>query len=232
MTTYEILRSSHAIIGVLALAAFWTAGLARKGGLVHRRAGSVFLLALAAILATTVPMVGFAFARGLAIAPFLAFLVLITATASWTSWRAIRDQRDYRAYTGPVYRALALLNLAGGAGILALGVVHGSVIYAAFALLGLASGYDMLRKARGQPVDARWWLREHYRGMLGNGIATHIAFLAIGLPRVLPQLAGSTLQLLAWLAPVAIALAVQLVLERRYRPRAATRAASPRTVPS
>ena len=65
--------------------------------------------------------------------------------------------------------------------------------------------------------------------MIGNGIATHIAFLAIGLPRVLPQLAGSTLQTLAWLAPLAIGLVVQLVLERRpHRAPPQRRAGPPR----
>ena len=34
-----------------------------------------------------------------------------------------------------------------------------------------------------QPVlanDTRWWMREHVRANLGNGVATHIAFFAIG----------------------------------------------------
>lgn len=219
MTTYEILRSAHGAIGVLALATFWTAGLARKGSPLHKAAGKAYLVSMALILATTVPMVVVIIARGIAIGPFLAYLIVITATAAWTSWRAIRDQRDYRAYTGRVYHLLAVLNIASGAAILALGLLQGKVIYVVFALIGLLGGTDMLRSARRPPVDPRWWLREHFRGMIGNGIATHIAFLAIGLPRVLPQVAGPTQQLLAWLGPVAIGVLVRVLLERRYRPR-------------
>ena len=229
MSTYEIIRSAHGIVGVLALASFWTAGLARKGSPLHKLAGKVFLLALAAILASALPMAGVILARGIAVAPFLFYLVLITATSCWTSWRAIRDRRDYRAYTGRAYQALALLNLAGGAGILALGVAQGQVLYAGFSLIGLAAGADMLRSARRPPADPRWWLREHYRGMIGNGVATHIAFLAIGLPRLLPQLAGPTQQMLAWFGPVALGLALRVWLERKYRapaPSAAVGAAS------
>jgi hypothetical protein len=217
MTTYELIRTAHGAIGVLALATFWTAGLARKGSAVHTASGKIYLLTMAAILATATPMAGMIIARGKAAGPFLAYLIVITGTACWIAWRAIRDKRDYRAYTGRVYRALAVLNLASGAGILALGLARGSVIYAAFALIGVLGGADMLRSVQRQPTDARWWLREHYHGMIGNGVATHIAFLAIGLPRLLPQLAGPTLQMLAWLGPLAIAVAVRVLLERKYR---------------
>ncbi len=229
MSTYEIIRSAHGIVGVLALASFWTAGIARKGSPLHKLAGKAFLLAMAAILASALPLAGVILARGIEVAWFLFFLILITATSCWTSWRAIRDKRDYRAYTGRIYQALALLNLAGGAGILGLGVAQGQVLYAGFSLIGLAAGADMLRSARRPPADPRWWLREHYRGMIGNGVATHIAFLAIGLPRLLPQLAGPTQQMLAWFGPVALGLALRVWLERKYRapaPSAAVGAAS------
>lgn len=217
MSTYEIIRSAHGLIGVLALATFWSAGLARKGSAVHVASGKLYLLTMAAILATAVPMAVLFIARGIAIGPFLAYLIVITGTACWTAWRAIRDKRDYRAYTGRVYRALAVLNVASGLGILALGLARGSVIYIAFALVGVLGGADMLRSLRRQPVDGRWWLREHYRGMIGNGIATHIAFLLIGLPRVVPQLAGPTQQMLAWLGPLALGLGLQWLLDRKYR---------------
>ena len=90
MSTYEMIRSAHGIVGVLALVSFWTAGLARKGSPLHKLAGKVFLLTMAAILASALPMAGVILARGIAVAPFLFFLVLITATSCWTSWRAIR----------------------------------------------------------------------------------------------------------------------------------------------
>ena len=228
MTTYEFIRSGHGLVGVLALTTFWTAALARKGGVLHRFAGKVYLATMVAILATALPLATIALARGVQAAPFLLYLVVITATTCWCAWRAIRDRHDFRAYTGPVYRVLAVLNLAGGAGILALGLAHGSVIYAAFALVGVLGGADMLRMARRPPTDPRWWLREHFGAMLGNGVATHIAFLSIGLPRLLPQLAGPTLQMLAWLGPLAIALALRGLIERKLRaarPRAAADAA-------
>ncbi|MCA1713620.1 MAG: hypothetical protein LC715_00305 [Gammaproteobacteria bacterium] len=44
-----------------------------------------------------------------------------------------------------------------------------------------------------------WWLVEHYSAMLGNGIATHVAFVSIGLPRLLPAVDGVGLHYLGWL---------------------------------
>ena len=81
MTTYEIIRSTHGLIGVLALATFWIAGLSRKGSPLHKLAGKVYLVTMAAILATTLPMAIIILARGVKVAPFLFYLIVITATA-------------------------------------------------------------------------------------------------------------------------------------------------------
>jgi hypothetical protein len=55
--------------------------------------------------------------------------------------------------------------------------------------------------------------------MLGNGIATHIAFLSIGLPKLLPMLAGPTLQNVAWLGPLVAASLAGIYLTRKYLPK-------------
>ena len=54
--------------------------------------------------------------------------------------------------------------------------------------------------------------------MLGNGVATHIAFLAIGLPKLLPAVDGATLQYMAWFGPLAVALVAKAIIDRRWRP--------------
>jgi hypothetical protein len=55
--------------------------------------------------------------------------------------------------------------------------------------------------------------------MLGCGVATHIAFLLIGLPRVLPAAwNGPALQTFGWLAPLAVAAIASRVLARKYLP--------------
>jgi hypothetical protein len=89
-------------------------------------------------------------------------------------------------------------------------------ILAGFSLIGLLGGRSMLRFAKQAPADPRWWLREHFGAMLGNGVATHIAFLSIGLPKLLPSLAGPVMHNVAWLGPLAIAVVARVLLNRKY----------------
>ena len=54
--------------------------------------------------------------------------------------------------------------------------------------------------------------------MIGNGVATHIAFLSIGLPKLLPMLSGPVLQNLAWLGPLMLSIIAGIYLNRKYMP--------------
>ena len=86
-----------------------------------------------------------------------------------------------------------------------------------FSLIGLLLGVDMWRRRRIIPRQPQWWLREHYSAMLGNGVATHIAFLVIGLPRLLPGIDGGALYYAAWFVPLVVSIAANVWLDRRFR---------------
>lgn len=220
-SAYAIVKYLHIALGAAALIGFWTAGLARKGSALHRRAGQVFLLAMAGIVVTAIPMTLYALHRGQSnTAAFLAYLVVITSTGTWASWRAIADKRDVHRYTGPVYTALGALAALSGAAILGLGLIRSVPLFIGFSSVGLFVGIDMLRKRAGREALAarpRWWLVEHYTAMIGNGIAVHIAFLGIGLPRLLPMLDGAALHYLAWFGPLIAAIAAKVWADRRWR---------------
>ena len=224
MTAYPMLVATHAAVGVLALLTFWSAAFLRKGSPLHRRAGQGYLLAMVGIIATALPMAAVKYAAGQpVIATFLAYLVVITATGVWGAWRAIRDKHDVARYTGPVYAGFAWLCLLSGVAVFALGVRIGSPLLMGFSVIGLFSGQDMLRKRRHRErlaAQPRWWLVEHYSAMLGNGIATHVAFLAIGLPRLLPAVDGAALHYFAWFGPLVVAVAAKLLTDRRWKPKA------------
>ncbi len=222
MSLYQATLSLHGLIGVLALITFWTAGMARKGSAVHRASGKVYLVAMAALLLPALPL---AIRIYLLKSPlgglFLMYLWVITATTVWVSWRAIRDKRDWQKFTGPVYQGLAWLNLASGLGVLAMGLFfakQSQVIFIAFSIIGIGSFVSMRRFSRERPSSPRWWLEQHLGAMIGNGVATHIAFLSIGLPKLLPMLAGPTLQNLAWLGPLAVAVMARVYLGRKFLP--------------
>ncbi len=220
MSLYSFTLSLHGLIGVLALVTFWTAGLARKGSPVHKASGKLYLVAMAALLVPALPL---AIRIYLVKSPlgglFLMYLWVITVTSVWTGWRAVRDKRDWSKFTGPVYRGLTWLNLASGVAVLLMGLLVAKqmqVIFIAFSLIGIGSFVSMQRFARQPPTDPRWWLEQHLGAMIGNGVATHIAFLSIGLPKLLPMLAGPVLQNLAWLAPLVIAVLARIYLGRKF----------------
>ena len=218
MSTYKMTLFTHVGLGLGALVTFWVAALARKGSAPHKLAGKAYVLAMLGLLVPAVPLSARALLHFSApFGVFLFYLMLITFTALWQGWFASRDKRDFARYAGPGYRRLAWANVLAGAAILALGVQQGNPIFGGFSLVGLLGGRGMLRLASRGPTQPRWWLPEHYGGMIGAGVATHIAFLSLGLPRLLPALSGPVLQNIAWLGPLVLAGASRAWLNRRHR---------------
>ncbi|CAN5321730.1 hypothetical protein BH11PSE14_BH11PSE14_04440 [soil metagenome] len=218
MTAYSFTLMTHLALGGAALLSYWVAALARKGSKPHKLAGKIYLLTMIGLLIPAIPLsLRAALFLSSAFGAFLFYLLLITVTALWQGWFASRHKRDFARYTGPGYRRLAWMNLVAGAAVLALGAVQVNPVFMGFSLVGLLGGAGMLRLARRGPSQPRWWLSEHYGAMLGAGVATHIAFLSLGLPRLLPGLSGPTLQNIAWLGPLVAALLARVWLNRRYR---------------
>jgi hypothetical protein len=218
MNYYKLFVWLHLSAGTVALMAFWLSAVLRKGSRAHIQVGRVFLIAMTGVVVTAVPLAGFAFSRGMTVlAVFLLYLLVITATPCWTAWRAIRDQKDFAQYSGPLYRAIAWINIVAGVIVLALGLRFSQVIFIGISSVGLITGPLMLRFARKPPQDRRWWLVEHFSGVIGAGVATHIAFFSIGAARLLPPHLVEQWQMLAWFGPLTIAFAARFWVGRRYR---------------
>lgn len=228
MPGYSTILGLHLAAGVVALVTFWLNGAMRKGGALHRRIGQAYLCAMLAIMLSGVPLVAQRILDGRAVAAaFLAYLLVLTGTASWSMWRAVRDRAAPARYTGRMYRALALLNMLSGAGVLALGAAKGSPLLIGFSIVGLFAGRSMWRQRDTLTRAPMWWRTEHYNAVLANGVATHIAFLSIGLPKLLPGVAVGVLSYAAWFGPLLVAGLAKLWLDRRYRPRPVVGAPGP-----
>ncbi len=226
MTAYQLLLATHVAAGTVALVAFWTAAAVRKGSPLHRRVGQTFLLAMLGVVLTSIPFAVIFLMQGrTGIGVFFAYLVVITSTALWSGWRAIRSKRDVRGYLTPSYRALAWVNIVSGAVVFAIGIAMQSVLLGVFSWIGILVGIGMLRQLRAPPTARNWWLKEHYSAMIASGIATHIAFLGLGLTRLLKPFDIVPPQELAWFAPVAIAIAARIYLDRKYAARPSPTAA-------
>lgn len=227
MELYDYVKYLHIGVGAVALITFWLSGLTRKGSAVHKASGKIYLLAMTVILISASVMIVLFSIRPRPpentfltyLAVFLGYLVVITSTSVWCSWRAIRDKRDWPRYTGAVYKVLMVLNGVSGLAVAYIGLMGNtqmSLIFSAFSLIGLNSAWGMWRFARTPPENPRWWLKQHFGSMIGNGVATHIAFLSIGLPKLMPQLSGPLLQNMAWLGPLLLAFIAGAFLNRKY----------------
>lgn len=229
MPGYHAIVVIHLLLGCIALGAFWLAAILKKGSPRHRAVGKVYLLVMVGIIATGAPLTLQRFLDGHEQgAAFLAYLLVLTGTTVWTSWSAVHYKQSPERYTGRSYRALAIANLVGATAVIAYGLRTGNALLIGFPVIGLFLGVDMLRKRRQIEGLPRWWIVEHYSAMLGNGVATHVAFLAIGLPRLLPQVDGTALHYMAWFGPVAALLLAKGLLDRTWK--AARKPASPAVV--
>ena len=225
MDAYRILVMAHACLGTVALVSFWTAALSRKGSPRHKSAGRIYVKSMLGIIATALPIAAVAFMRGhTGTGIFLAYLVVITATALWLGWRAVRRKSDQAGFRDRTYLAVALANLISAAIVFTIGLRTGTAVLMGFAAISAYGGVTMLRRRRHPLNSPRWWLREHFAAMLACGVATHIAFLSIGLTRLLQSTGiepGGILDLLSWFGPVLVALVAGARLNRRYFPRKA-----------
>lgn len=218
MKTYELIRWTHVAAGTLALLGFWLNAALRKGSPLHTRVGQGYLLVMIVVMTTALPIAWRAFATGEPVrGAFLAYLVVITATPTWLAWRAIRDRGDYATYTGITYRVFAVGSIVSGLAVLLAGLYYRVPLLAGFSLVGIVTGGLMLRRIRRGATPARWWLREHYIAIGGCGVATHIAFLNIGLSRILPPDWAGMAQAFGWFGPLAISVWARAWLDRKYR---------------
>jgi hypothetical protein len=228
-TAYKFLLLVHGLSGLVALITFWVAAFAKKGSPLHVRVGKTYMIAMLGIVMTAMPMAAIIAARGKpGVAVFLAYLVVITASSMWLGRRAIRSKRDQPGFRGRGYALVAVLNLVASVAVFAIGLRSSDALLMGFSTVGLFNGTQMLiRRARPLTI-MRWWMREHIAAMLGCGVATHIAFLAIGMNRVIDMLGikpPSWYGLIAWFGPLLVAAVCGFWLTRKYVPKATAGAA-------
>lgn len=225
MTGYTYFVALHGLLGFIALLTFWSAAFLKKGSPKHRAIGKVFLLSMAGIVISGIPLViEFAVYRKQAgTALFLTFLLPLTAQAAWTAWRAVTDKRDWRKLVArPAWKMAQWLPALLALPVLWLGLRSGQLIFVGFALIPLLTCWRMQRLSKQGPEQGNWHVVMHYQAMLGAGIATHVAFLSIGMRPVWKWLSAHTavpsvlIEVFPWFAPVAVALVAGSYLGRKY----------------
>lgn len=217
MELYQLGRTLHIAVGTVTLATFWLAALARKGGVLHRRAGRVYLLSLIGILATAFVMLAAQLRSGdTSMAAFIAFLSVYLGTSAWLAWFSIRRQADPALLIGWTYKALASLNIATGVLMIGLFLITRIPIILVLSSVGLGVGWSMWRLALRTTHDRLWWLELHMNAATVNFGATHDTFLALAVGSVVPMLREPWIRAFISLVVLSIALGLRIWLGRRY----------------
>lgn len=215
---YEFFRHSHAWLGIAALLLFWVPALTRKGGQVHRAAGKTYVYFMLWVTVTGVIFaIRFLWTGNFVSGTFLGYLGVITFTAVWTGWRVLGTKASPAQYADTVYAILAWLNIASGAAVLALGLWYQVWLFVLFSPIGLLAGWNALKFIKTPPTDRWYWVYEHFGGMIGSGIAAHVAFLAFGSRQLFPDWPLNGLGVLPWITPVIVGTIAITWLNYHYR---------------
>jgi len=208
----------HIAAGSVALASMLIPILTRKGGLVHRRAGWVFVCAMATVSVTALVLSGARLffdprpeARNAGF--FLLAVSVLTGNAVSTGVRVLR----FKTRTTPhvhwwdtgLPAVLTVFSVALGA----YGVWRGQVLFMAFSAIGLLSGVGVLRYWLRIPTTRMHWWFEHMSAMLGGCIAATTAFLVVNAGNM------GLWPMVAWLSPSIIGTPVTAIWTGYYRRR-------------
>ena len=226
-TLHTALLWPHIALGSVALLSMWVPLLSRKGSKLHRRAGWVYVAAMAVVSLTALGMSALWLSSGLpddrSRGLFFGFLGLLSANNNLYGLRALRLKRR----AGPQLGALDVASSGGlalvGLGLLGYGAASGQWLSAGFGALGLVLGAQQLRELLRPPTDKlRWWFA-HKSGMAGSCIATVTAVLVVNGPRLgLPIPLGAL-----WVAPTVVALVLLKTSGDKDRERFSRGAGSP-----
>lgn len=228
----DALLFAHVAGGAVGLFSFWVPAFTKKGGPLHRRAGRIYVRGMSVVLATALPLSLVSFARGQWLAgTFLLYLFIITGTALYGGMRALKSKAGPHEYITPMFKVTTWATLLGGAVVLVIGVWTQTWLLAGFSLIGLTAGPQALAFMRKPPTDRRYWWYEHFGGMIGTGIAAHVAFLNFGAQRLIPGFSLGDWGMLAWFTPVVLGIIATSRLEAHYRAKFNTPRAGAGTVP-
>lgn len=178
------LLAVHIAAGSVALASMFVPMLTRKGGRAHRRAGWVFVAAMATVSVTALLLSGHRFlfdhrpeARDFGL--FLFFVAILTAAAVSAGVRVLRFKNRTAPHVHWWDTGLPALLTVSSVAMAGYGIWSSQFLFVAFAAIGLLTGAGGLRYWLRAPASPMHWWFEHMGSMLGGCIAAVTAFLVV-----------------------------------------------------
>jgi uncharacterized membrane protein len=202
MTLRSVLLQIHIAGGGAALLSMVVPMVARKGGLLHRRAGWVFVTGMTVVSITAFGLSALRFLTdptpaGRAAGLYLFFVAILTGASVSAGVRVLRTRQRPAVHRGTWDLGVASLLTAASVGLFAFGLTTRQPLFVAFSIIGLINGTGQLRYWLRPPQHHMHWWFEHMSQMLGACIAATTAFLVVNAGR----LGTDTFSLAVWLTP-------------------------------
>jgi hypothetical protein len=208
----------HIAGGAVSLASMVVPLVARKGGIVHRRSGWVFVAGMTVVSVTAVLLAAVRFLTdptpdGRAAGGFLLFVAILTAAGVSAGVRVLGAKRRTTPHGHVWDLGLALALTSASLVVAGWGLSSGRLLFVAFSVIGLSTGISQLIYWRRRPSHPMHWWFQHMGSMLGACIAATTAFLVVNAG----QLGFETFALAVWLAPTVIGTPVTVIWTAYYR---------------
>jgi uncharacterized membrane protein len=222
----------HVAAGTTALVSMWVPMFARKGARLHRRAGKLFVGAMATVSITALTLAGARFLfdprpEGQRAGLFLLFVSILTAASVSTGVRVLRVKNRVGPHVHWWDVGLAALLTASSVAAAVYGLVTGAPLFTAFSVIGLVTGGGQLAYWLRSPRSPMHWWFEHMSSMLGACIAATTAFLVVNAQRW----GLDTFSILVWLAPSIVGVPAIAIWTGYYRHKFARASGSSRQAP-
>ena len=212
------LLAIHVAGGSVALASMLIPLFTKKGGSIHRKAGWVFVGGMTIVSITAFILAG---ARALTdpspqgrqVGLFLFYVALLTGAGVSAGVRVLRAKSRTTVHRNWWDIGIAAALTLAGVLMLGYGLATAQPLFAAFSIIGVATGGSQLNYWLRPPTHHMHWWFEHMGAMLGSCIAATTAFLVVNAGR----LGADTFSLAMWLAPTVVGVPTIVLLTRFYR---------------
>ena len=234
-TLFEWLVGLHIATGAVGLVVIWIPVAGRKGGPLHRRAGTLFVQSMIATGFTAVGISLTTLYDPTGTHPHLAdhavfsdpqvittifgwmmlYLATLTINLAWQGWLSLRNGTAHHRNRAWHNLLSQLLLSVASANCLLTGITASEPMMMGISMVGfatVATNLWFIYKPNPLPRDR---IKEHIKCLIGAGISVYTAFFAFGAVRLLPELA---LQPGLWAIPLVVGLTLII-----YHQRAVTR---------
>lgn len=220
MTVFGTLIAIHVVAGTIGLVAFWVPIGTRKGAATHRKWGRVAGYGFVAAGALAIAMALLSLFGPEERLPSVTDRALFDGLFGWMmlylgtltigfvdyGFAVVRHARSRRKLRTARYQLVIAAVIAAALMCGGYGLIIGEVLMMAVAALGLAAmAMQQLFIWRPALPDARAYIGEHFRALIGMGISAYTAFLAVGLIRWVPE---HVFNPLVWAGPSMVGVAL------------------------